>query len=102
MLSANPRLRRSARQRRHRDQAVGCRPMGDDYKYDVAISFLSRDESLAREIAEQLAPLRVFVYSKAQGEVAGREGIATFRTVFRELARVALVLFRTGWGLTDW
>src|SRR5258708_10864086 len=72
------------------------------YDDDVAISFLARDEPLALQIRDQLAPLRVFVYSKAQEEIAGREGVEAFREVFRDRARVALVLFRSGWGETRW
>jgi len=53
------------------------------YDYDVAISFLSKDEPLALDIRERLAPLRVFVYPKAQEDVAGQEGVAAFRDVFR-------------------
>jgi hypothetical protein len=44
------------------------------YEYDAAISFLARDEPLAWQVRDALAPLRVFVFSKAQEEVAGREG----------------------------
>jgi|WetSurMetagenome_2_1015567.scaffolds.fasta_scaffold311080_1 hypothetical protein len=70
--------------------------------YDLAISFLAADEPLAKEIADELAPLRAFVYSKAQEVVAGREGVEAFREVFRSRSKVSLVLFRTGWGTTPW
>lgn len=76
--------------------------VSDDYDYDLAISFLARDEPLSLEIREALAPLRVFVYSKAQEEVAGTDGIETFREVFRHRARLSLVLFRSGWAQTPW
>ena len=69
-------------------------------KFDVAISFLSQDEPLARSIAEKLAPLDVFVYSKKQEHVAGREGIEAFRDIFRHGCRVAMVLYRPAWGST--
>jgi hypothetical protein len=72
------------------------------HDYDVAISFLAKDEPLALEIRARLAPLRVFVYSKAQGEVAGQEGVAAFREVFRHRSLVALVLFRPSWGQSPW
>src|ERR1700741_1564790 len=71
-------------------------------EFDVAISFLSQDEALARSIAEKLAPLKVFVYSKDQEKVAGREGIEAFRDIFRHSCRVAMVLYRDGWGKTPW
>jgi len=72
------------------------------YDYDVAISFLSKDEPLALDIRERLAPLRVFVYPKAQEDVAGQEGVAAFRDVFRHRSLVAVVLFRARWGQTPW
>lgn len=75
---------------------------GAEYEYEVAISFLAADEPLAAQLAEALEPLNCFVYSKRQGEVAGTEGIETFRGIFRHRARVCVVLFREGWGKTPW
>lgn len=72
------------------------------YDYDIAVSFLARDEPLALQIRDALAPVKVFVYSKAQEEVAGTDGVGAFRGVFRHRARVSLVLFRPGWGETKW
>jgi hypothetical protein len=59
--------------------------MGHDY--DVAISFLRKDEPLAVELRDRLAPRRVFVYSKAQEEIAGREGDAAFGEVLARRPR---------------
>lgn len=66
--------------------------------YDVAISFLSKDEPLAAQLCAALAPLRVFLYSKEQEEVAGREGVEAFREVFRYKSTLSVVLYRGGWG----
>jgi hypothetical protein len=74
----------------------------DDFDYDLAISFLARDEPLALQIREALPALRVFVYSKAQEEVAATDGIETFSEVFRHRARLLLVLCRSGWAKTPW
>lgn len=74
----------------------------DNYEYDVSISFLAKDEPLASQIREALAPLSVFVYSKRQEAVAGSEGVESFRQIFRTGSRIALVLFRAGWGSTPW
>jgi len=74
---------------------------GNDFEYDVAISFLAQDEPLANEIQTRLQPpLRVFLYSKAQERVAGTDGAESFREVFRQRSRIALVLYRPGWGET--
>ena len=73
------------------------------YEYDVAISFLSRDEGLARELGDLLSSsLRVFLYTHRQPEIAGTDGLVTFRSTFRELSRLVVVLYRDGWGDTQW
>jgi hypothetical protein len=72
------------------------------FKFDGAISFLKQDEALAVQIRDALKPLDFFVYSKSQEDIAGTDGIETFREVFRNSARVSLVLFRSGWAKTPW
>lgn len=72
-------------------------------KYDVAISFLNQDEPLAVKIQTRLSEsMEVFVYSKKQQELAGTDGLESFRVVFREASRVVVVLYRNGWGQTPW
>ena len=71
--------------------------------YDVAISFLSRDEPLAVQIHSELSEhLNVFIYSKRQEELAGTDGLESFRQVFLTQARLVVVLYRDGWGKTRW
>ena len=73
------------------------------YEYDVAISFLSQDAGLARELSNLLASqLRVFIYTDRQQEIAGTDGLVTLRSVFRDTARLVVVLFRNGWGHSNW
>lgn len=70
-------------------------------KYDVAISFLHRDELLANEIHQRLAEnFSVFVYPKRQEELAGTNGLESFREAFRVNSRLVVVLYREGWGKT--
>src|SRR3989304_7071387 len=77
--------------------------MGSNKKSDVRISFLSQDEPLALELYGRLSQqLVVFVYSKKQEELAGTNGIESFRVAFRSQARLIVVLFRDGWGETPW
>lgn len=74
-----------------------------DYKYDVAFSFLQRDEELAYKISEELSTrLKTFVYSEKQIELAGQDGEITFNQIFGIEARVVVVLFRSEWGNTKW
>ena len=74
-----------------------------DYKYDVAFSFLKKDESLARELNDNLKDkTKTFFYSMRQDKVAGTDGENTFNKVFGSEARVVVVLYRKGWGNSSW
>ncbi len=74
-----------------------------NYEYDVAISFLAKDDGLARELRDLLASgLRVFEFTSCQTEIAGTDGLVTFKKTFRDAARLVVVLYRDGWGDTPW
>jgi hypothetical protein len=68
------------------------------YKYDVAFSFLTPDEPLALRFAAALKPLKCFVFSHQQAELAGTDALESFRVVFREESRLNVIIFRAGWG----
>ncbi len=77
----------------------------DDYKYEVAFSFLQDDEQLALEIADRIrdrVSVKVFVYSERQDELVGTDGVDVFSRVFGEESRIVPVLCRQGWGETKW
>lgn len=75
----------------------------EDYKYDVAFSFLAEDESIATELNDLLQDrLKTFLYSKKQEELAGTDGEEKFNIVFGEQARMVVILYRNGWGKTTW
>jgi hypothetical protein len=79
--------------------------MSQEYKYDVAISFLQEDEQLAIEIADRIGDrvaVDVFVYSKRQNELVGKDGLEAFSGIFGEQSRVVVVLHRGQWGQTPW
>jgi hypothetical protein len=77
-------------------------PVGG-YKFDVAFSFLSQDEGLAMQLNDLLQDrVKTFVYPERQKELAGTDGEETFGKVFREEARLVVVLYRVGWGETKW
>ena len=72
--------------------------MGEPPQYDVAISFLTQDESLASALFERLNDgLTVFFYPRRQEELAGTDGLESMRTPFLE-ARAVVVLYRERWG----
>jgi hypothetical protein len=70
-------------------------------KYDVAISFLARDELVARELHDLLVGLNVFFFPRKQEELAGTDGLESMRAPFVG-ARLVVVLFRAPWGETNW
>jgi len=72
-------------------------------KYDVAISFLSSDESIAAGFYEALSNgLEVFFYPRKQEELAGTNGLVSMSAPFVEKARIVVVLYREPWGKTPW
>ena len=74
-----------------------------DYKYDVAFSFLAQDEALATELNDLLQDrLRMFLYSRKQGEIAGTDGEKSFNSVFGQEARMVVVPYHSNWGQTSW
>lgn len=72
-----------------------------DFKYDVAFSFLTVDESVATQLHAKLkGRLSSFLYTDAarQREIGGRDGDEAYGRVFGEEARTVVVLYRSGWG----
>src|SRR5262245_22617191 len=75
----------------------------DEFKYDIAFSFLSKDEPIAQQINDLLTErCRTFIYTERQKELAGTDGEETFKRVFSKEARIVAVLFRPEWGSTNW
>ena len=73
------------------------------FKYDVAFSFLARDESLALQLNDLLQDrLSTFLYSERQKELAGTDGEKVFNAVFGKEARSVVLLYRDGYGKTPW
>lgn len=72
-------------------------------KYDVAISFLAKDEPIATAINDGLVSgLRVFFFPRNQDELAGTDGLESMRAPFLTESRVNVVLYRDQWGKTPW
>lgn len=71
------------------------------FVYDVAFSFLGRDEGLAADLNDRLRTrVRTFIYSdtERQTKLAGRDGADAFARVFGVEAMTVVVLYREGWG----
>jgi hypothetical protein len=75
-----------------------------DPRYDVAISFLSADETTAASVYNYLREgLEVFFYPRQQETLAGTDGLETMRWPFlNENSRLVVVLYRELWGQTPW
>ncbi len=74
-----------------------------EYKYEVAFSFLRQDEGIAFDLNDRIQDrLSTFIYSKKQEELGGTDGEKKFNKVFYEQSRVVVVLYRDGWGQTAW
>jgi hypothetical protein len=73
----------------------------EQYKYDVAFSFLAKDEALATELNDRLQDrVKTFLYTRKQEQIAGTDGEKTFNKVFGEEARIVVLLYRKDWGQT--
>jgi hypothetical protein len=75
--------------------------MTDEFRFDVAFSFLSAHEAVALRVSDGLTDrLSTFVYSREQREVIGRntDGVEAFTNIFRYESRVCVVLHSDGWG----
>ena len=85
------------------ETALAVRDAPNDFKYSVALSFLAQDEALAQELNDLIQErMATFLYSERQRELAGTDGEETFGRVFKEQARIVVVLYRDGWGQTPW
>ena len=74
----------------------------DNPQYDVAISFLSEDQTTAAAIYSKLSGgLKIFCYPRNQEELAGTDGLESMREPFFD-SRVMVVLYREKWGKTPW
>lgn len=77
--------------------------MSNTYKYEVAFSFLSKDEKLAEELNDLIQDrVKTFIYSEQQKKLVGADGEKVFSKVFGEEARLVVVLYRKEWGTTSW
>lgn len=77
--------------------------MSEENQYDVAFSFLQRDEQLALETADRIRDrVNVFIYSEQQKELIANDGVNAFSETFKQRARVVVILFRDAWGSTKW
>ena len=72
-----------------------------DKKYDVAISLRWTDVEHARALYDLLRDrLEVFFAGEKQEDLVGTDGEESFGYIFRDQARVVVVLYRPDWGKT--
>jgi hypothetical protein len=85
-------------------RSSGQEPDEDEQpKYDLAISFLAKDEPTAAALNNGLtAGLKVFFFPRSQEDLAGTDGLESMRKPFLTGSRINVVLYREGWGDTPW
>jgi len=77
--------------------------MKNDFKYDVAFSFLAEDEELVSLIDQQLRDrYKTYIYSKMQEELAGSDGMENLSDVFKNQTNLNVIFYRSKWGNTPW
>ena len=76
--------------------------VSDPFKWDVAISLRAADAELAGQLADALAPLRVFLFTRRQQDLGGANQVEVFTETFRRDARLSVVLHRKEWGASDY
>jgi len=75
----------------------------DNPKFDVAISFLAKDEPIVSALYRELSQtLNVFFFPRKQEDLAGTDGMESMRKPFLDDSRVMVVLYREQWGKTRW
>jgi hypothetical protein len=75
---------------------------GTEPKYDVAISFLAKDEAIAKNLYDRLSEVfDVFYFPHNQEDLVGTNGLESMREPFFD-SRVVVVLYRDPWGKTPW
>jgi len=73
------------------------------YKYDLAISLMSSDVEIGWNIVNSLDnPDKIFFYEKDVDKLTFNNGVNVFGDVFSTQSRFVLVLYREGYGKTDW
>jgi hypothetical protein len=77
--------------------------MDNDYKYDIAFSFLKKDQQIIEQLFLLLKDkVKCFVYFNEQEKLAGRNGENVFNNVFAIEARMIVVAYDDEWGETPW
>lgn len=73
------------------------------YTYDVAFSFLEKDKEIVIGINKLVeGRISTFLYSRKQGEIAGKDGEEVFNRVFGKETRLVVVIYDLEWGKTPW
>jgi hypothetical protein len=68
------------------------------FDFDIAISFLSQDETYANKIKTFFSELNVFVYSDHQDKIVSKDSDEVFKNIFLYNSKIVVVLYRDGWG----
>lgn len=68
---------------------------------DVAFSLLAQDQGIAEQLSDRLREkLRVFLWTEAQKDMAGKNGVALLNELYERRAQLVVVLYRKGYAET--
>lgn len=71
------------------------------YKYDIAFSLCKQDVQFAKDLIAQLNPtINVFFYEYNQEELIAKSGPDAFGSIFKNEARIVVILSRKEWSET--
>ncbi len=75
---------------------------GKKYEFEIGLSFKSTpDESFAKRLADRLKQeTTVYIYTDQQKEAAAKKIADYYVDVFKNRVRMAVVIYRQGWGET--
>ena len=74
-----------------------------EYEFEIAFSFCVEDEYIVSQLNDRIkGRYSTFAYYEQQKNLPGGDGESKFKKVFRELARVVVILYRKKWGNTNW
>jgi hypothetical protein len=72
-----------------------------DYEFDIAISFHTADQALARQFANEINHrFKTFIFMDEQERLAATNGETAFNEIFEKKARIVVVFIRKEWGET--
>jgi hypothetical protein len=70
-----------------------------EFKYELGISFLSKDEKLAERLNEELKlQVSTYFYKEHEKKQVFQDAVELYDEIFSQQVRFSIILYRDGWG----